>query len=78
MSVPALLHQWMKSYTSMFLAWLGTGVCVADALLLESEARFNDGSVVDNGLLTLDPMDGIVLSNGKQCPNRRRREATGS
>jgi hypothetical protein len=39
--------------------------CIADALLLESAARFNDGSAVDT--VTLDPLDGIVLANGKTC-----------
>ncbi len=54
----------------------GTGLCVADALLLESESRFNDGSALlfaSNGgavVVTLDGMDGIVLSNGRQCAPR--------
>ena len=41
------------------------GSCVADALLLESSARYNDGSYVNE--IVLDPMDGIILSNGKTC-----------
>jgi hypothetical protein len=37
----------------------GSGLLVADALLLESQARWNDGSAVTS--VTLDPMDAIVL-----------------
>eukprot|EP00937_MAST-01D_sp_MAST-1D-sp2_P001252 g1252.t1 len=43
----------------------GPGACIADALLLESEARFNDGS--DARKITLEPFDAIVLDNGKTC-----------
>ncbi len=37
----------------------GSGLLVADALLLESQARWNDGSAVTS--VTLDPMNAIVL-----------------
>ncbi|MBN1343673.1 MAG: hypothetical protein JXQ73_13375 [Phycisphaerae bacterium] len=40
----------------------GTGGTAADAIRVESAARYNDGSVVDT--LTLDALDGVVLVNG--------------
>jgi hypothetical protein len=39
----------------------GTGETAADAVRLESKARFNDGAVVDK--IELGPLDGIVLLN---------------
>jgi hypothetical protein len=39
----------------------GEAPCVADALHVRSRARYNDGSAVQT--VTLQPMDGIVLSN---------------
>ena len=45
----------------------GTGTLVADAILLESQARWNDGSAVSS--VTLDPMDAIVLHRSPGgCP----------
>ncbi|TFG82338.1 MAG: hypothetical protein E4H20_07875 [Spirochaetales bacterium] len=41
----------------------GTGVLYADAVLVESEARYNDGSAVRE--LTLAPFDGIVLMKNR-------------
>ena len=41
------------------------GACVADAVLLESAARFNDASEADT--VTLQPMDAIVLAK-KDAP----------
>lgn len=38
----------------------GVGTCIADAVLVESEARYNDGS--DAASVTLGTMDAIVLS----------------
>ena len=37
----------------------GSAPCIADALLLRSQARYNDGSTAAQ--VTLQPMDGIVL-----------------
>ncbi len=37
----------------------GGGDCIADAVLLESEARFNDGGAADS--VQLQPLDAIVL-----------------
>ena len=37
----------------------GSAPCIADALLLRSKARYNDGSTAAQ--VTLQPMDGIVL-----------------
>jgi hypothetical protein len=37
----------------------GSAPCIADALLLRSQARYNDGSTATQ--VTLQPMDGIVL-----------------
>lgn len=37
----------------------GVGVTIADAILAESSARYNDGSLIRE--LTLPPLDGIVL-----------------
>ena len=37
----------------------GAGLLVADAILLESQARWNDGSPMSS--ITLDPMDAIVV-----------------
>jgi hypothetical protein len=36
--------------------------CVADALYLRSRARYNDGSPAE--IVTLQPLDGIVLQRG--------------
>lgn len=36
--------------------------CVADAILVESSARFNDGSKLAGGTVHLESMDGIVLA----------------
>jgi hypothetical protein len=45
----------------------GTGTLVADALLLESQARWNDGSAAAS--VTLTAMDAIVLHrNATGCP----------
>ena len=45
----------------------GSGLLVADALLLESQARWNDGSAVT--AVTLEPMDAIVLHRTSSgCP----------
>jgi hypothetical protein len=45
----------------------GTGTLVADALLLESQARWNDGSAATS--VTLTAMDAIVLHrNASGCP----------
>ena len=45
----------------------GNGTLVADAILLESQARWNDGSAVSS--VTLDPMDAIVLHRSPGgCP----------
>jgi hypothetical protein len=45
----------------------GTGTLVADALLLESQARWNDGSAATT--VTLTAMDAIVLRrNSGGCP----------
>jgi hypothetical protein len=41
----------------------GTGATAADAVRLESAARYNDGGVVD--AITLDALDGLVLVNTK-------------
>ncbi len=41
------------------------GDCIADAVLVESLARFNDGSAVDT--LTLQPTDGIILQRTTGC-----------
>ena len=41
------------------------GDCIADAVLVESLARFNDGSAVDT--LTLQPTDGIILQRTAGC-----------
>jgi len=43
----------------------GGGACVADAVLVESEARYNDGSDAD--VVTLQPMDAIVLQRAAGC-----------
>lgn len=45
----------------------GGGECVADAVLVESAARFNDGSAV-GAQLTLQPMDAIVLQKTAGAP----------
>ena len=39
----------------------GGGDCIADAVLVESAARWNDGSVASN--VTLQPTDSIVLNS---------------
>jgi hypothetical protein len=45
----------------------GSGTLVADAILLESQARWNDGSAVSS--VTLGAMDAIVLRRGaNSCP----------
>ncbi len=41
------------------------GACVADALMVQSSARYNDGRSVSE--VVLNPMDGIILRNGKTC-----------
>ena len=38
----------------------GDAPCIADAIYLQSEARYNDGSTVN--VVTLQPMDGIILA----------------
>lgn len=43
----------------------GAGDCVADAVLVESEARYNDGSAAAQ--VTLQPMDAIVLRRTAGC-----------
>ena len=44
----------------------GGGACVADAVLVESEARYNDGADADT--VTLQPMDAVVLANKSPPP----------
>ncbi|HEY5375047.1 MAG TPA: hypothetical protein VIK01_15305 [Polyangiaceae bacterium] len=45
----------------------GTGTLVADALLLESQARLNDGSAASR--ISLNEHDAIVLKrNTRGCP----------
>ena len=44
----------------------GGGDCIADAVLVESAARWNDGSVASN--VTLQPMDSIVLQKTAGAP----------
>lgn len=44
----------------------GGGGCIADAVLVESAARFNDGS--DAALVTLASMDAIVLQKAAGAP----------
>ena len=41
----------------------GSRTCIADAIMLESEERFNDGSIANR--VAIDPFDGIVLA--KAC-----------
>ena len=52
----------------------GGGACVADAVLVESAARYNDGSAAAQ--VTLGAMDAVVLERASAPPNcgaRRRR-----
>jgi len=46
----------------------GTGTLMADALLLQSTARYNDGSAASS--VDLDAMDAIVLrrTSAAGCP----------
>ena len=44
----------------------GGGLCVADAALVESAARYNDGSAAES--VDLQPMDGIVLQRTLGAP----------
>jgi hypothetical protein len=44
----------------------GGGACVADAVLVQSTARYNDGTDVDT--VTLGPMDAIVLAKKNPPP----------
>jgi hypothetical protein len=41
----------------------GSGPCLADAFHLQSQARYNDGSLAE--VVTLAPMDGIVLARAQ-------------
>ena len=43
----------------------GGGDCIADAVLVESAARYNDGAAVAQ--VTLQPMDAIVLRRTAGC-----------
>jgi len=45
----------------------GQGTCIADAILVESIARWNDGSAVDSVLL--QPMDAIILQRTSGAPS---------
>jgi hypothetical protein len=47
------------------------GAAIADALHVTSTARYNDGSPAT--VITLEPMDGIILQRGRTAPPRRRR-----
>ena len=40
----------------------GGGSCIADAVLVESEARYNDGSAVGGAGVALGTMDAIILA----------------
>ena len=44
----------------------GEAPCIADALYLQSQARYNDGSPAEQ--ITLQPMDGLVLSGAPVPP----------
>jgi hypothetical protein len=41
----------------------GVGILYADAVYVESEARYNDGSEAKE--VTLEPFDGILLKRSK-------------
>jgi hypothetical protein len=47
---------------------VGPAPCVADALHIQSEERYNDGAVVEK--VTLQPMDGIILQRQKEVGPR--------
>lgn len=47
--------------SSVVLKCQDARLCVADALLVESAARYNDGTPVGAEGVWLEPMDGIVL-----------------
>ena len=47
----------------------GGGSCIADAVLLESEARYNDGSAVSGAGVALASMDAIILARTDAPPH---------
>ena len=53
----------------------GGGSCIADAVRVESAARYNDGSAADN--VTLQPMDAIVLRRTLGAPAQCSAAAVG-
>jgi hypothetical protein len=58
----ALLSPDKLNYVRMYCQ--GKAPCLADALHLRSQARYNDGSYVDK--VTLQPLDGIILSSSNR------------
>jgi hypothetical protein len=47
---------------------VGAGICIADAILVESVARWNDGTAADS--VFLQSMDGIVLQRINGAPSK--------
>jgi hypothetical protein len=52
----------------MELSCEGEGVCIADAVLVESEARYNDGAAVTDSVV-IGPRDSVVVLAQTPAPS---------
>eukprot|EP00038_Savillea_parva_P024823 m.45135 g.45135 ORF g.45135 m.45135 type:complete len:908 (-) comp6618_c0_seq1:148-2871(-) len=54
---------------NLTLTCVGIGTCVADAVLVSSEARYNNGADIEGETVSVGAMDGMVLAvkGGKPC-----------